>query len=260
MTINGVDLVVRDSGGAGIPVLLIHGSLAKDFLLPLAEELTAMKRFRVVSYERRGYGRKKFGPVDMKGQAADASEVLRQLGINRTHVFGHSTGGSIALQLAHQSPEQVASLSLGEPDLPLNHLPSAREHEAGLKELAESYSHESKKDVVAGVNTWLHGPDFMDILPAGMFDLAADDMEIWVTTEYPAYLAWQFGPEAVKSFTMPVQVIYAQNTVKMSRETVDVLGQWNGRIAMVEIPGATHFFPMTHPKETAVAIADFCTW
>ena len=38
MKVDGVELVVRDSGGAGIPVLLIHGSFAKDFLLPVANE------------------------------------------------------------------------------------------------------------------------------------------------------------------------------------------------------------------------------
>jgi len=61
----------------------------------------------------------------------------------------------------------------------------------------------------------------------------------------------------VKSMTMPVQVIYAENTVKMSKETVDVMGHWNSQIPMIQIPGATHFFPLTHPKETAKAIADF---
>jgi pimeloyl-ACP methyl ester carboxylesterase len=257
MKVNGVELVVRDNGGAGIPVLLIHGSFSKDFLLAVADELTSTGRFRVISYERRGYGRKKTGPISMKGQAADASAVLSELGINKAHVFGHSTGGSIALQFAHQSPDQVASLSLGEPDLPISHLPSAPEHEAGLRELAESYSNESKKEVLAGVCAWLHGPDFMDVLRPGMFDLAADDMQIFVTAELPAYLEWKFEPEAVKSMKMPVQVIYAENTVKMSKETVDVIGHWNSRIAMIQIPGATHFFPITHPKDTAKAIVDF---
>ena len=250
-------MVVRDSGGAGIPVLLIHGSFAKDFLQPVADELISIRRFRVVSYERRGYGRRKTDPISMKGQAADAAAVLSELGIDEAHVFGHSTGGSIALQLAHQSPDQVASLSLGEPDLPVTQLPSAAEHEAGLRELAESYSNESKKEVLAGVCAWLHGPDFMDVFPPGMFDLAADDMEIYVKTELPAYLEWKFEPEAVKAMKIPTQVIYAENTVKMSRETVDVIGQLNSQIAMVQIPGATHFFPITHPKDTAIAIADF---
>jgi pimeloyl-ACP methyl ester carboxylesterase len=258
MRVNDAELHVRDSGGAGAPLLLIHGSMAKDFLVPLAQSLIATGKLRVVEYERRGYGRKKYAPVDMAGQASDASEVLRHLGIDSAHVFGHSTGGSIALQLAHQSPDRVATLSLGEPDLPLRHLPSAAEHEAGLEELVKSYSRESKKEVLAGVLSWLHGPDFLDVTPPGMFDLAADDMEIYVTTEYPAYLRWTFGPEAVQSLKMPVQVIYAENTVKMSRETVDVLGQWSSRITTVQIPGATHFFPLTRPKDTASAIADFC--
>jgi pimeloyl-ACP methyl ester carboxylesterase len=103
MKINGVDLSVRDSGGSGMPVLLIHGSLFKDFLLPLGEVLTTTGKFRVISYERRGYGRKRAAALDMKGEAADGSEVLRQLGISKAHVFGHSTGASNALQFAHQS-------------------------------------------------------------------------------------------------------------------------------------------------------------
>jgi pimeloyl-ACP methyl ester carboxylesterase len=149
-------------------------------------------------------------------------------------------------------------LSLGEPDLPLPQLPSASEHEAGLRELVEAYSPESRKEVLAGVLTWLHGPDFMDVTPPGMIELAADDMAIYVNVEYPAYLKWSFGREAVESLPMPVQVIYAENTVKMSQESIDVLLQWNSRIAGVRIPGATHFFPMTHRKETADAIAGFC--
>jgi pimeloyl-ACP methyl ester carboxylesterase len=257
MNVNDAELVVRDSGGAGIPVLLIHGAFAKDFLQPVAEQLTAIGKFRVVAYERREYGRKKAANVDMKGQAADASAILRQLGISKAHVFGHSYGGSVALQLAHQTPDQVASLSLGEPDLPLSQLPSAAEHEAGLKELARSYSQESKKEVLAATCTWLHGPDFMDFVPPGTFDLAADDMEIYVTSELQAYLEWEFGPADVKSLEMPVQVIYAEKTVKMSKETVDVIGQLNSRAGMFQIPGATHFFPITHPKDTARAIADF---
>src|SRR5512134_697896 len=115
MRVNHAELAVRDSGGAGIPLLLVHGSLARDFLVPLGEALFATGKLRVVSYSRRGYGRQSYEPVDMAGQAADASDVLRQLGIDKAHVFGHSTGGSIALQLAHQAPDPVASLSLGEP-------------------------------------------------------------------------------------------------------------------------------------------------
>jgi pimeloyl-ACP methyl ester carboxylesterase len=257
MRINGADLLVRDNSGSGIPVLLIHGGLSKDFLLPVAEELIATGQFRVVSYDRRGYGRKMYNPVDMKGHAEDASAVLRQLGIKKAHVFGHSFGGSIALQFAHQSPDQVASLSLGEPDLPLSQLPSAAEHEAGLKELIQSYSQETKKDILAAACTWLHGPDFMKFFLPDTFDLAADDMEIFVKSESQAYFEWEFGPEEVTSLKLPVQVIYGEKTVKMSQETIDVIRQLNSQAAMVQIPGATHFFPVTHPKIVAKAIADF---
>jgi pimeloyl-ACP methyl ester carboxylesterase len=259
MKVNDAELLVRDNGGAGMPVLLIHGGWAKDFLLPVAEELIATGKFRVISYDRRGYGRKKYTPVDMKGHAEDAAAILQQLNVKKAHVFGHSYGGSIALELARRHPEMVASLSLGEPDLPLHHLASAAEHEAGLQELAHCYNADTKKDVLAGACTWLHGEDFMNVLPPPMFELAADDMGIFVDSEYKAYKDWDLTQDHVKAFKMPIQVIFSEKAVKMSMETVDVLKQLQSRTALVKIPGATHFFPVTHPRVVAQAIASLAT-
>jgi pimeloyl-ACP methyl ester carboxylesterase len=199
MKIRDVDLVVRDTGGTGISVLLIHGSLAKDFLLPLGEALTTTGKFRVISYDRRGYGCRPARAQDMEREAEDASEVLRQLGIGNAHVFGHSTGGSIALQLAHQSPDQVASLLLGEPDIPWRHAPSRAAIEEGYKQLAEMYEKEPKEDVLGAIMSELHGPNYMDVFPADMRDLAAADMSVFFEFEYQAFLDWQLAPGGCES-------------------------------------------------------------
>jgi pimeloyl-ACP methyl ester carboxylesterase len=257
MKIRDVDLVVRDTGGTGISVLLIHGSLAKDFLLPLGEALTTTGKFRVISYDRRGYGCRPARAQDMEREAEDASEVLRQLGIGNAHVFGHSTGGSIALQLTHQSPDQVASLLLGEPDIPWRHAPSRAAIEEGYKQLAEMYEKEPKEDVFGAIMSELHGPNYMDVFPADMRDLAAADMSVFFEFECQAFLDWQLAPGAVKAFKMPVLFIYGENTGQTNKEVGEVLQQWNGDITTAQIRGSTHTFPWTHPREAAEAIADF---
>lgn len=207
MKINGVDLLVRDTGGSGIPVYSSTAACSRTSCCLLGQALATKGKFRVISYERRGYGRKHAGALDMKGAAADASEVLGQLGIRQAHVFGHSTGGSIALELAVQSPHQVASLSLGEPDVPWRLVPSGAAIEDGFPQLAEMHEREPANEVLADVMSELHGPDYVDVFPADMLELGAADMSVFFESEYQAFLDWRLEPNAVKAFKMPVQFI-----------------------------------------------------
>ncbi|HEX2339337.1 MAG TPA: alpha/beta fold hydrolase [Vicinamibacterales bacterium] len=70
-------------------------------------------------YHRRGYAGSSpvRPPFSLSQQAADCRALLGHLRVERTHVVGHSSGGSIALQLALDAPEVVHSLVLLEPAL-----------------------------------------------------------------------------------------------------------------------------------------------
>ena len=250
-------MAIKDRGGDGSPVLLIHGSFAKDFLLPIAEELQGTGKFRVITYDRRGYGRKTVGEFSMVDQANDAAAVLRQLGIEKAHVYGHSTGGAIALQLARQSPELIASLSVGEADLPPSHLPSGAENEEGLKQLAGMYESSPKAEVLHVCLSSLHGEDYAEVVPEEIRNLAADDMGVWFKTEYPALLGWKFGAEDANAIPVNMQYIYGEKTLPMYKEVRDVLAEWDSDLVTVEVPDATHFAPFTHAQIVAKAIADF---
>jgi pimeloyl-ACP methyl ester carboxylesterase len=103
--------------GSGEPVVLIHAGMFADWFAPLLAEAPLTDRYRIISYQRVNYGASSHvpGPVTIADQAAHGRELMTYLGIERAHVVGHSSGGSIAVQLALDAPAAVQSLALLEP-------------------------------------------------------------------------------------------------------------------------------------------------
>src|SRR3979411_1263225 len=103
--------------GSGELVLLIPAALLADWFSPLLAQSNLRERYRLVSYHRVGFaGSSRATPsLSIADQASHARLLLEHLGISRAHVVGHSSGGSIALQLALDAPDLVQSLALLEP-------------------------------------------------------------------------------------------------------------------------------------------------
>jgi pimeloyl-ACP methyl ester carboxylesterase len=97
-------------------VALVHGSLDRSAgLLKLSRRLD--DRFRVLRYDRRGYGRSTphDGPFGIDGQVGDLVELLAG---RPAVVFGHSYGGNVALALADRHPDLVRAVGVYETPLP----------------------------------------------------------------------------------------------------------------------------------------------
>src|SRR3979411_3371472 len=114
--LGAVQLEVEEHG-SGEPVLLIHAALLADCFSPLLAQSTLRERYRLASYHRVGCAGSSRAPppLSIADQASHARLLLEHLGISRAHVVGHSSGGSIALQLALDAPDLVKSLALLEP-------------------------------------------------------------------------------------------------------------------------------------------------
>jgi len=101
--------------GQGEPLVLIHGNgmLIQDFVVSgLVERLS--ERYRVIVIDRPGYGyssrpRRIWTP---RAHATLFQEALKQLGVERAVVLGHSWGTMVAVSLALQAPDLVRSLVL----------------------------------------------------------------------------------------------------------------------------------------------------
>jgi len=113
--VNGTTLYAEVRGD-GPAVLLVHaGGEDAEQWRPVAERLA---EFTVVTYDRRGTLRS--GRDDWPGRgsaqhADDAAGLLRALGLDSVLVFGASSGGIPALQLALRHPQPIRRALIWEP-------------------------------------------------------------------------------------------------------------------------------------------------
>lgn len=104
--------------GEGEPLLMIHGIISDgSFFRDTAERLK--DAYRVISYDRRGYGADSYGGEDysVAAQAEDAADILRAYAMEPAWVVGNSAGGLIAMELCQRHPELVRGMILLEPSL-----------------------------------------------------------------------------------------------------------------------------------------------
>ncbi len=89
-------------------VVVVHGTMDRAAgMLRLSRKLD--HRYRVLRYDRRGYGRSNphDGPFGMDGQVHDLAALLHG---RRAVVVGHSYGGNVALATAARHPDLVAGV------------------------------------------------------------------------------------------------------------------------------------------------------
>ena len=102
MTVHGDRVAYRDEG-SGEAILLIHGmggsSETWSGVIPLLAE-----NYRVIAPDLLGHGQsdKPRGDYSVGAFAVLLRDLLDELGITRVTVVGHSLGGGVAMQFAHQ--------------------------------------------------------------------------------------------------------------------------------------------------------------
>lgn len=128
--------VFVESWGTGIPVVLVHGSLATGAEEWQAQRPLADQGFRLLVIDRQGYGR---SPASHgEDFLRDADDIADLMG-DGAHLVGHSYGGVGAMFAAARRPDATLSLSLLEPGTFTlgQHHPAARAMVGAVRELWE---------------------------------------------------------------------------------------------------------------------------
>lgn len=243
--------------GEGEPVLLIHGSLIAASFFPIMDE-SSLADFRLIRYHRRGYAGSTAaeGPLNsyIERAAADANALLQHLGVDRAHVVGHSYGGLIALQLAHDAPEIVHSLLLLEPPLPN---PSASESaEENPPPGMEHYRAGAPVEAVDEALQTYVTPDWRTVaartVPGGV-EQAERDARTNFEIEFPALDVWSFDGGQAEQISQPI--LYVRGSE--GDEIPDFVRAWWPEMEYRVVPDATHALQMEAPQAVAEVMANF---
>lgn len=115
VAVNGLEMYYATYGGAGRPLVLLHGGITTietsfGRLLP-----TLAQAWQVSAVEQQGHGRTADidRPMSFSQMADDTAALLRLLGVEHCDVFGFSDGGNVGLGLAIRHPGLVRKLVVG---------------------------------------------------------------------------------------------------------------------------------------------------
>jgi len=112
--VHDVELAVTwfGEGLAGVPLVVVHGYTGAGRDWHKVVDRLATDR-PVLTYDHRGHGASTWAPAGSYTRRrldADLVELLDAHGVQRAHILGHSLGGLVALDLALDHPDRVASL------------------------------------------------------------------------------------------------------------------------------------------------------
>ena len=190
---------------------------------------------------------------------------MRQLGIRRAHIVGHSSGGNIALQLALETPEHVQSLALLEPALPTGdgdqRMLSTRQ--AAMAPVLASWRAGDKAGAVDGFMRMVSGPAYraaFDRALPGAFEQGVADADTFFTQELPAIQQWRLTREDAGRITQPVLAVIGGRSPEVSPiwpARQQLMLSWLPHAEGFVLPEATHLLHLQDPRAMAEALASF---
>jgi pimeloyl-ACP methyl ester carboxylesterase len=260
--VNGVELEY-EAAGSGEPVLLISLGPIADSFLPLLSQQSLVERYRLIAYRQRRRADRAEGAtsVSFAEHAADAAELLRQLGVGRAHVAGHSTGAAITLQLAVDRPDLVHSLALLEP--PLLGAPSAGAFLEKAGPALAAYGSGDREGAVAGFLSAVSGLDWESCrtviethVPGGVAR-ALTNADNFFESYLPALQAWRFGPDQAAAISQPILAVLGTESEQWFVDSHELLRAWFPQVEDCRIEGVAHLLHMQRPEPVARGLGEF---
>lgn len=261
-TVNGATLDY-EAVGSGEPVLLVGTGPFADSFLPLLSQQAVAGNHRLIRYRQRGQvpGPEEPGPASFVQHAADAAALLKELGIQRAHVAGHSTGATIALQLALDHPDLVGSLVLLEP--PLMSVPAAADFLARIGPALEAFAAGDGDEAMMAFLTvvtsleWDRCREIVGQRVPGAVSQALSGAPTFFGSYLPALPDWSFGPEQAGAISQPVLSLRGTDSDRLFQEGSDLLLRWIPDAEECEVEGVAHLLHIQRPEPVARCMAEF---
>jgi pimeloyl-ACP methyl ester carboxylesterase len=267
---NGLRFHLYDWGGAGRPLLLLHGLASNariwDFVAPLLAP-----HARVVAVDQRGHGLSS-APESGYGfaeTAADLAALVEALGFARPVIAGHSWGANVAVECAARNPDLAAGLVLVDGGIfsPRSDGLSWEEAERRLAppRIAGTPRTRLLERIRAGDLAPYWRPEFEAVIMAG-FAVASDDtVAPRLSFEHHMQIVralWEADtPARFPAVTCPVLVLPSLNggaeQVAQKQERVLAAAHRLPHGSVVWLEDSIHDVPLQRPELVARAILAF---
>lgn len=269
-------------GGAGPPVLLLHGCPQNLAMwADVAPLLTPS--FTVVCADLRGYGDSSkpraasdFSNYSFRAMAADQLAVMRELGFARFHIAGHDRGARVAHRMALDHPAAIESMAV------LDIAPTYMTYMESDRRIAEGYwiwyflsRPEPLPERLIGAD-----PDFFfetllgSLGGPGLAGFGQDQLDdyrrCWrdpamihgCCSDYRAAITLDLAADAAdrgRKVTCPSLALWGAAGAPARYFDVEAAWrEWCADLSAASLPSG-HFFVDHMPRETAKILADFWT-
>jgi pimeloyl-ACP methyl ester carboxylesterase len=183
-TLADTRLFYWDTGGDGVPVVLLHPATGSALIWGYQQPAFAKAGYRVIGYSRRSYFGSDPLAADRPGVASeDLNALVDFLGIRKFHAVGSAAGGGVAADYAVSHPDRLLSLVINS-------------NPAGLAEgpivsLYESLRPRGFNDMPADFREL--GPSYRAANPPGV--------KLWLELEHKAVTSTPFRQKAANAIS-----------------------------------------------------------
>ena len=253
--------------GQGPPLVLIHGlgGQLQHFTYALVGRLADDFHVIVVDRPGSGYSERGANAAGLAAQARQIHEAWRALGVERPWLVGHSLGGTVALALAEDYPNDVSGLALLAPL-------TAQESEAppafrGLairsprwrRFVADTFAVPLGVRYATRMLAAIFAPEPVpaDFARRGGGMLGLRPQAFYASSTDLVMLESDLPPliRRYPELRLPVAILFGERDriLDPSRHGMALRGQLPD-LAVETLPGAGHMLPLTRPDETAAFI------
>jgi pimeloyl-ACP methyl ester carboxylesterase len=262
--VNGFHLHYQQIG-QGSSVVMVHGITGNQAIWHLEIIPALMQEHRFTTYDLRGHGysdmpSRSYTTAD---HAGDLNYLLDYLGIEPTHLVGHSFGAEIALHYAILFPERVNRLVLIEPAVAALRFLRERQDWIGWKYWRDRLS---QGGVSVPPDKW-HDPEYLvraSIRIPKLFGFrkgqarrAAPLIKLMETTtaavDYSDMAGMTLGK--ISDVRHPTLLVYGADSVFLG--TFDYLRDQMSNCTPLLVPESEHFGPLEQPEILIAALREF---
>ncbi len=257
-SVNVGDAVINyEITGTGAPLVLIHG-WAQDLTIWDDQVREFSKRYRVIRYDRRGYG-KSTGFADASADPMDLRVLLDSLGIQSASVLGLSAGSRTAINFTVAFPDRVKALVMyGQAQLPgFSPVPAGPTPVATFRAIAQQYGLDSAGKVIrAHPLSWMPPgrPELQELLKSQWARYSGQDLLHPVPESGRVPHARLDQVAAIK---VPTLVISGDHDLPLFLQIADTLVRRIAGAQRVVIPNAGHGAHFAQPKQFNDAVLKF---